>query len=392
MLRQALILTSHRDYAHAMRLGLLTLGDALSQVDVELDGLRALQLLPQNYELILIDLFLQAMDGLQLLLLLKQQAPGTRFVIVGEGGNEEARVQAYQHGADFFLERPRDPAGLAPALESITTLLETTPELEASASDEEAPLLRIADVVQTRCLSGDSVLLQVQSERRHGEIFIYRGEVFHAQYPGKSGESAFCGMVLWDAGLVRIRTLKISHLPPRTIELPYRELLGRALHTPSPASFVLRPPTGELLRVSLEPPLSALEAEVIREAPPLSDDVLLEPPVLEVPPEPVPEDGTPLPVLNAHWKINLMGELVEGSQVSEMDRCALITNFIYRKLADVAVVLEVDYFNEMTLWGPHLQQVLVADNLGVRHAVFETPRTDESQREQYVKWCREQSF
>ncbi|MEJ0001283.1 MAG: hypothetical protein WDO13_20260 [Verrucomicrobiota bacterium] len=43
---------------------------------------------------------------------------------------------------------------------------------------------------------------------------------------------------------------------------------------------------------------------------------------------------------------------MEGSRVSEPDRCAFITSFIYRKMADVAVALEVDYFDQMTLFGP----------------------------------------
>jgi hypothetical protein len=136
-----------------------------------------------------------------------------------------------------------------------------------------------------------------------------------------------------------------------------------------------------------EPVRAAPAAEAIREAPAAAAGVEAAPAVEEI-----PAGETPLPQLNAHWKINLMGELVEGSQVSESDRCAFITYFFYRKLADIAVALEVDYFNHMTLWGPHLQQVMVADNLGVRHAVFETPRTEEKGREQYVKWCCEQSF
>ena len=102
--------------------------------------------------------------------------------------------------------------------------------------------------------------------------------------------------------------------------------------------------------------------------------------------------GTALPRVNSHWMVNLSGDLMEGSQVSESDRCAFITTFIFRKMADVAVALELEYFDSFTLLGPHLQQVLVADNMGVRHAVFETAWTTEEMRVQYMKWCREQSF
>jgi CheY-like chemotaxis protein len=390
MLKQALILTSHRDYAQAMRAGLLTLGDERTQVDVELDALRAMQLVPRQYGLILIDMLLNAMDGLQLLLLLKQQAPASKFVIVGDVDNETFRAQAARSGADLFLRRPDGPAALREALAALAELIASVAAEGASAGDEDGPVARIGDVVERHAGAGDSVLLQVRHERRTGDIFIQEGEVVHAQCPGKSGRAALDEMLAWNDGSARIKALKIDYVPPRTIELSLRELLA-TFRSGASRPDLRGPGGGQLFTVSSERPFDAASTEVLLEAPPrvaeaapvsATQSLLID----------VADGGTPLPPLNAHWKVNLMGELVEGSQVSEADRCAFITYFIYRKLADVAVALEVEYFNEMTLWGTHLQQVLVADNLGVRHAVFETARTDESQRDQYILWCREQSF
>jgi CheY-like chemotaxis protein len=390
MLRQGLILTSHREYAQAMRTGLLSLGDESTRVDIELDAIRAMQLVPQQYDLILLDAMMSSMDGLQLLLLLKQQAPASKFVVVSDVPDEKSRAQAYQNGADFFLERPQTIDAVNLAVLGIKGLIKPRGD-EHLRETEEDPLARLTDIVQTRCLSGDSVLLLVRSRELSGDVFIYRGEVYHAQYPGKSGETAFEDMVHWDDGLVRIKALKLNHVPPRTIETPYVELLDRVLKSPGSASEI-RPSAGEFLML----------ADTLSAAPAVSDVILEAPPLEEVPveeaPEPLPgprflsEGETELPKLNSHWKINLMGELVEGSQVAESDRCAFITYFIFRKLADVAVALEVDYFDNVMLFGPHLQQVLVADNLGVRHAVFETAWTTEADREQFVKWACEQSF
>jgi hypothetical protein len=276
-------------------------------------------------------------------------------------------------------------------LSSISRLLKPVDGDQLHKEDQDGPIMRIADMVQTRCLSGDSVLLLVRGKQQSGDIFIYRGEIFHAQYPGKSGDEAFYDMCNWDAGLVRIKTLKLNHVPPRTIETPYSQLLARAENSGALASDV-RLRTGELRLVSGENPPGVQVPDVMLEAPPLED---VSKPSLVNPgwgSDLAAEDGTPLPQINAHWKIDLMGELVEGSQVAEQDRCSFITYFIYRKLADIAVALEVDYFDRLTLLGPHLQQVLVADNMGVRHAVFETAWTKEEKREQFVKWCREQSF
>jgi CheY-like chemotaxis protein len=395
MLHQGLILTSHREYAHALRLGLLGLGDLQTRVDVELDAVRAMQLVPQQYDLILIDNMLDAMDGLQLLQLMKHQAPTTKFIVVSDAADEATRADAYQSGADFFLERPRTPDAFKIAINAVAALFKPGQNNLFLSDEQDGPPVKIIDIVQTRCLSGDTVLLLVRGKSQSGDIFIHRGEVFHAQYPGKSGAVAFYDMCRWDEGLVQVKALKLSHVPPRTIEISYRQLLEntKGFTVQTTEKFLA---TGELRLVSGETNPGTAVPDVMIEAPPLNLDALWEASPPESGPGPLPtlppEDGTPLPHVNSHWKVSLMGELLEGSQVGEPDRCAFITYFIYRKLADVAVTLEVDYFSHMTLLGPHLNQMLLADNLGIRHAVFDTVRTNEADREQYVKWCCEQSF
>ncbi|MCE0483129.1 MAG: response regulator [Methylacidiphilales bacterium] len=391
MLRQGLILTTLRDYAQVMREGLARLSDGPSRIDVELDALRAMQLLPQQYDLILLDAILDSMDGLQLLLLMKQQAPATKFVIVSDLPDEISRAHAYQNGADLFLDRPIRPEDMHRALTEIRKLLERPDGTQKLPGHVEDPPVILADSVQTHCLSGDSILLLVRSNSMSGDIFIYRGEVYHAQYPGKSGEGAFHEMIHWDSGRVRVKSMKLTHVPPRTIEIPYRQLLAKA-ESSGALSPDLQPPAGQLL-VAADTPPEAVVPDVIAEAPPLSAEAATATGVLPIPEAGVaPVGETQLPQVSAHWKVNLMGELVEGSQVAEPSRCAFITYFIYRKMADIAVALQVDYFSQMTLHGPHLQQVLVADNLGIRHAVFDTAWTTEEQRNLYVKWSCEQSL
>jgi DNA-binding response OmpR family regulator len=376
MLHHALILSSHREYAQSMRQGLLKLGDSRTRVDVETDALRAMQLRPHEYELILLDAMLHTMDGLQLMQFIKAQAPLGKFIVVSDSADETSRALAYQSGADFFLQRPTSPETLTVALEAIKGLVKPRPVQPPMAEPREGPV-NLADLIQTHCLSGDSVLLLVSNNAQSGDVFIYRGELYHAQYPGRGGEGALREMLRWSGGRVMTRTIKLTQPPPRTIELSYRQLTATDPAVESGKLFIVPP----------EPP-AAPKPSVVQEAPPIEN------------PEPTafsttelhPKGDTELPPLNSHWLVNLSGDLLEGSQVAEPDRCAFITTFIYRKMADVAVALEVDYFERMTLYGPHLQQVLVADNLGVRHGVFDKAWTTEEQRTQYVNWCREQSL
>jgi hypothetical protein len=196
-------------------------------------------------------------------------------------------------------------------------------------------------------------------------------------------------MLRWNNGRVRVKTIALRQAPPRTIEIPYRQILG-AVDQPEAIAPEVAPESGDLFAVASKtaPDTSALA--VMKEAPPREGAP--EPRIFFPDPALNPRGDTPLPQVNSHWRVGLTGELLEGSQVADPDRCAFITSFIYRKMADVAVALEVDYFQTLTLFGPHLQQVLVADNLGVRHGVFDTPWTNDAMRAQYVKWCCEQSL
>ena len=375
-LSQALVLTSHRDYAQALREELASLG--LARVDVELDALRALQLRPQAYALIIIDVVLEAMDGLQLLLLFRQQAPAAIFVMVGD--DALSRAAAMKNGADLFLERPRDAMARKVAVGKIRALLESVRPDAAGA--EPAPLAAIADLIETSCLSGDSVLLQVHHEKESGDIFIHNGNVFHAQYPGRSGTAAFYDIVNWNGGMLEVRSLKINHLPPRTIEAPYRDLLREAAAGDLLPGGEAQPPDEAYVSLAGGTTVDSF-SDFLNEAPPLEEEEKA-----AIIPFPKPEDAALINV-HAHWKVDLTGALVESAKGYDPDHCAFITSFIYRKLADVAVALELDYFEQITLWGGEFQQVLVADNLGVRHGIFESARTTETQRNEYVKWCRE---
>ena len=379
ILHQALILSAERDYVKTMRHGLAEMGDEDTRIDVEMDALRAMQLAPRLYDLILLDAMMDAMDGIQLLQLMKLQAPGTRFVLVSDDASEEARAHAYQNGADFYLMRPRTADDFRIALKDIAAVFGRTREGHAPDGAIEEPAQRLTDIVQTHCLSGDSVILLVRSRFQSGDIFIYRGEVFHAQYPGRSGLGAFYDMVHWDDGLVRVKVFRLTNIPPRTIELPYRALLEGAaesiptdsdLRSPHPHSDGGEPP--DFKTVTLEAPALPEEPAVVFPVPQMHE--------------------IEMPEVNSYWKVNLTGELLEGSRVTDPDRCAFITTFLYRKMADIAVALEVDYFDTLTLLGPHQQQVLVADNFGVSHAVFDVEWTREEMREQFVEWCREQSL
>src|SRR4051812_26469327 len=84
MVRQILILSASPAYAGTMRQKLLAQVVPEARVDIETDPMRALQLNPGQYELVLADAALGAVDGVQLVEMLRGRTREARFVLVSD--------------------------------------------------------------------------------------------------------------------------------------------------------------------------------------------------------------------------------------------------------------------------------------------------------------------
>ncbi len=122
----------------------ITIADALRkegwEVDVAEDGVKALAMFEQNlHELVLSDLLMPHMDGLELLRRVKALRPDTTVVIITAHGTIETAVEAMQLGATDFITKPFSMMQL---------------------------LLRLNNVCSFKLLEQQNVRLQEQLERR----------------------------------------------------------------------------------------------------------------------------------------------------------------------------------------------------------------------------------
>ncbi|PTX99955.1 hypothetical protein DB346_19290 [Verrucomicrobia bacterium LW23] len=395
MISRALILSNQRPYANSLKSLLEEQVAPGCRVDVETDALRAMQISPRAYQLIVLDAELSGTDGLQLLLMKKRQSAATKFIMVSDFPNELTRFQAFQNGASVFLVRPAGDAAWPGFMKEISDVINPAGATRA-AVDAAPATVPVADIIQTECLSGHSTGIQVYRGEEIGDIFIYQGELYHAQCAGMSGPRAFFHIVAWPMEEVSIKTLKLAHIPPQTIEPNWQQMLEESRRGPEPY-------VDEESAISITPvydedvPEQALEM-AHHEAPPLD---LADPATgyTDEGAENTDETGPnrqfgevqnelQLPSLISHWKINLMGELMEGFKVDDPDQAGIVSFFLYRKLADVAVALESDYFTRLSLQGTSVTHELVADNFGVRHGTFRTDDPNCAQdREAFIAWC-----
>ncbi len=72
-------------------------------------GKEAVQILrDNNFEVAIVDLKLEGMDGIETLKIFKLMAPEMPVLMLTGHGSEDARKEAFKHGADGYLSKPID--------------------------------------------------------------------------------------------------------------------------------------------------------------------------------------------------------------------------------------------------------------------------------------------
>ena len=96
-------------------------------VDVSSSGTEAIDLFDGSVpHLVICDLQLPDMDGLELLRHMKDARPATEVIVVTGYGSVQAAVEAIKSGAFYFVEKPFELPKLAAAVERNVKLLSPT--------------------------------------------------------------------------------------------------------------------------------------------------------------------------------------------------------------------------------------------------------------------------
>jgi two-component system, OmpR family, KDP operon response regulator KdpE len=88
-----------------LRMGLTTQGYEILEAP---NGKAALELLKNNPDLVILDLGLPDIQGLELLTLIRARHEGLPIVVLSSRGDEAGKVDALDHGADDYVTKPLD--------------------------------------------------------------------------------------------------------------------------------------------------------------------------------------------------------------------------------------------------------------------------------------------
>jgi CheY-like chemotaxis protein len=190
------------------------------EVQIATSGARAIALLEsQPFALLISDLNMPRMDGLQVLTIVRRKFPQLRTAVMTSVMDPQFRTRAYELGIDLFLEKPNTPQEITFFLDCIESLLGRKHDTGFRGVQSKS----LVDIIQLECLSQSSSTLKVTNGAQVGRIWFLDGEVVDAEAGGVAGEAAFMRVLGWRAG--SFETLPAEPQRERTIFTSYQGLL-----------------------------------------------------------------------------------------------------------------------------------------------------------------------
>jgi len=187
------------------------------QVTATSSGTEALRIYEQETpDIVLADLAMPEMNGMQLLGELKKYDPLVKVVIITAYSDKDTVAQAFRLGALEFLEKPLDPQLL------VSKLLDLLAR-EDRALEGDLQTMSLASIIQINCEERNQAQLTLNYRGKVGDIYFNEGEVIHAEAGDFSGDEAIYSLLSWEDGSFR---LKMGAEPEnRTIHKGWSSLL-----------------------------------------------------------------------------------------------------------------------------------------------------------------------
>ncbi|RMF60569.1 MAG: response regulator [Calditrichaeota bacterium] len=154
------------------------------------EAIDVLHQLPVN--LVITDVRMPEVSGLDLLTEIKRLYPDTRVIIMTAYGSSDVQKAANERGCFHYIEKPFEINALR---QLILDALEERKGFKGSVSD-----FQLSDIIQLNCLGRLTSALKVTSEEEEGYIYFHEGNIVHAETERLQGEAAFYHIMSWQSG------------------------------------------------------------------------------------------------------------------------------------------------------------------------------------------------
>jgi CheY-like chemotaxis protein len=332
------------------------------EVLVAPDAARALAMIRENkIDLLVIDVHMPVMDGLQFLGLLHRKHPNIVKVVLTGDATEPYRAACLSNGAELFLEKPVSQEGWQSLYSALNELARFQPE-----EGFRGVLRRVGlqDVLQMECLARSSSVLEISTEKTQGSIFVLDGQIIHAQTGELVGDDAFNQLMSFSGGQFNLKAF--VEPPARTIEGSWEFLLMEAARQRDEAKEAQKaPPPAPVVQPAIA--RAAAEQLLTEETPAAAEIVAKPPPVslpadepvgaLEIAPAPEPEIAPELvevlrPVIDEVLICSTQGDVLYEWQCADANARIRFLQFLSQKCWQLCQGLPIGHFERIEIEGP----------------------------------------
>jgi len=199
---------------------------------------RALAVLKDKpVDLVVIDIGMPMLDGLQLLGIITRRYPGLKTVVMTGKATEAKRADALANGADLFLEKPLTAEGMKSTFNMLNDLVSWA-HLEGFTGALRH--VGLQEVIQMECNGRHSSILEIRNAELRGQIYIEAGAITHAAVGTLSGEQAFYRLMSLRGGEFQVKPFKAP--AQRTIESRWEFLVMDAARATDEETVLLNKP------------------------------------------------------------------------------------------------------------------------------------------------------
>jgi CheY-like chemotaxis protein len=190
----------------------------------------------RQMDLVLLDITMPMLDGLQLLGIINRRYPGLKIAVMTGSANEAKRADALANGAELFLEKPATADGMRSVFNVLHDLISWNREGFTGALRQ----VNLQEIVQVECNGRHSSILEIRNPELRGQIYIEAGAVTHAAVGELTGEPAFYRLLALRGGDFQVKPFRAP--PQRTINTRWEFLLMDAARATDEETVMLRKP------------------------------------------------------------------------------------------------------------------------------------------------------
>jgi len=190
------------------------------EVSTSLTGSRAMSMLEsEEFSMLICDLNMPKMDGLQVLSIVRRKYPQLRTVVLTSVPDEIFRSRVYALGVDLYWQKPATSSEIKMFVDCLEALLSRDEQHGFRGVQNKS----LVDIVQLECISQNSAVLKITNGPFAGKIWIETGELLDAVADNLEGEPAFQKILSWKTGAFEYLAAEPNR--PRKIFKSYNALL-----------------------------------------------------------------------------------------------------------------------------------------------------------------------